>query len=146
MVVSRWLKRTVYKFYLMLGQLRLSVPSRRSMRHCTILVSLDLVCIVRIYMATQGGRAAADHVDENTLHGSGKIGDTTRPCCFHAGLAVCRPLQAVEVLRVLAARYCDKSCVTGVQVGGLACGTSLCIDIVRQVCNEPSENIPADRL
>ncbi|CAE7616304.1 exgA [Symbiodinium microadriaticum] len=37
--------------------------------------------------------------------------------------------EAVEVLRVLAARYCDKSCVTGVQV-----------------CNEPSENIPADRL
>eukprot|EP00439_Symbiodinium_sp_Y106_P033095 s2059_g3.t5 len=38
-------------------------------------------------------------------------------------------LEAVEVLRLLAARYCDKSCVTGVQV-----------------CNEPSENIPADRL
>ena len=98
-------------------------------------------------MATQGVRTAVDHVDENPLHGGGKIGATTRPGCFHTSIAVCRPWQAVEVLRLLAARYCDKSCVTGVQVGELSCGSSLCnIDISGQVCNEPSENIPADRL
>ncbi|CAE7628333.1 exgA [Symbiodinium pilosum] len=37
--------------------------------------------------------------------------------------------KAVEMLRLIAVRYCDKSCVTGIQV-----------------CNEPSEAIPADRL
>ncbi|CAE7040211.1 exgA [Symbiodinium sp. CCMP2592] len=66
------------------------------------------------------------------LHGNPGGESGSRPCGRESATwrwEDWRHDEAVEVLRLLAARYCDKSCVTGVQV-----------------CNEPSENIPADRL
>ncbi|CAE7503510.1 exgA [Symbiodinium natans] len=66
------------------------------------------------------------------LHGNPGGESGSRPCGRESSLWTWedwRQDEAVEVLRLLAARYGDKSCVTGIQV-----------------CNEPSENIPVDRL
>ncbi|CAK9106196.1 3-beta-glucanase 1) (Exo-1 [Durusdinium trenchii] len=66
------------------------------------------------------------------LHGcpGGESGD--RPCGRHDSSwswERWRTDEAVKILAIVAARYCDKSCVTGIQV-----------------CNEPSERMPVGRL